>query len=152
MNRLWFSKKRNIFIALISMLTIVGVIATLTINTHIKDTLSNRVTILDTFEITKLWVIEDVRDYLSTTDSTWESNKRNSHFSNELKARLYGANYSKDSFIQATNVSIVDCQYTLDTETYMFFVSANVTIDNQTKELRFIVYVDNNMIYDIMSI
>lgn len=128
-------------------------VTTLIVNSNIKGVEESRDKRLDMYELTKQWVIQDIRDYILIQDEEgYKETKGKVHMTRELKDELFGNafNYSKHGGY--TSISFIDSQYTLEKDgKFIVYLLANVTKDNQTKEMNFLVFIHNNSIYDIVA-
>lgn len=145
--------KRVVIFSSLSFIIIMGVIiSTLVSNSKIRTVIATRDTRLDVYEATKLWVIDDMRTYLTISDEkSYTDVKRNVHMTPDLKNSLFKSDFSSFSPTGIKEVSFVDAQYSLDDKgNFMVYLLANVKGD-KTKELNFLVSVNNNKIYDVIA-
>lgn len=147
------SRSVKIFITFSFILGVIVLISSLILNNSIKEVLLQRDTRLDVYEFTKKWVEEDIISYLSIKDEeSYNFSKQNVHMSKELKSDLYGQGYDSFKFNNYSKISIVDSQYSLEKEgTIIIYLLVNVTKDSETRQLNFMVFVKNNIIYDIVA-
>lgn len=117
-----------------------------------------RTTQLDIYESTLVWVADDLKSYLTVKDETsWENAKANSHMTDEYKQKLYGSSFNYANFYHFKSVSLTDAQYTFadkdaDSTSFKLYVLATVIDENnKTKAINFIVFVQNNHIYNIVA-
>ncbi|HBG5344182.1 TPA: hypothetical protein KQG29_001546 [Clostridioides difficile] len=142
----------TIVIICISLLITLDIIHT---NKKIETVYSKRTTSLDKKERTKLWVIEDIRSFLSIKDTeSYLKTKSNSHFTDDLKYKLFGKEYDASKFFGADEVSIQESEYTIDSteQDEIYCVKAISKRDNKSSVHKYLVFVSNNYIYDIKAI
>lgn len=145
--------KRILIFVTVSFIILIGVlVATLVKNNKLREIKDNRINVLDTYELTKLWVIEDMRTYLSIKDDTsFYQAKDSVHFTSELKDILLGDKYNSENHAKLSNISVIDTQYTLgDSNKIVFYMLLNVKDGDKIKELNAMIFVANNMIYNIL--
>lgn len=138
----------------LSITLIIGVIIyTLFVNNSIKNVVEMRDMRLDIYEYTKLWVVEDVRDYvLIKNKETYTNAKDSVHMNNETLNDLFGSEYDSSRHVGYSKVSFVDAQYTLERDgRVIYYLTANVSKSGETKEINFMVFVSDNLIYDIIA-
>lgn len=147
------SRKVKIFSTLSIALIVGVVIYTLFVNNSVKSVLETRDMRLDFYEYTKMWVIEDVRAYiLIKNKETYNNAKDSVHMNKETIEDLFGAEYDSAKHVGYSKVSFVDAQYTLERDGVIkYYLTANVTKNGETKEIDFMVFVSNNIIYDIIA-
>lgn len=147
------NKKRLLFLTLVCFLLFLGLVLYTSLqNTKISDVLESRDTLLDLNERTKLWVIDEVRNFLLVKDTeSYSKAKSLSHMDSYMKYEFYGEVYNPLRYISADTVSIVDAQYTLETPNYsIYYVLAEITREEEVRQINFLVFVSNNLIYDIL--
>jgi hypothetical protein len=147
------TKKLKIFSILSITIILIVVITTIIINASIKNVIESRDTRLDTYEATKMWVIEDIRSYLLIRDkNSYIQSKQNMHMGSEVKSEIFGSEFEASNHQGYTNVSFLDAQYTLEKSgKVIYYLLADVTKGEETKQLNFMVFVSNNTIYDIVA-
>lgn len=123
-------------------------------NNVAKRLLESRNTSLDFHESTKQWVLDDLRLLLTIKDEdSYIKAKENMHLTKDLKISLFSTNYEsmKDNFLNADNVGFIDAQYTLINDRLVYYVLANIYQGEDVKPLNLLVYVDDNLISNIIA-
>lgn len=117
----------------------------------IKEVESKRLTVLDSKEVTKLWVVEDIRSLLQVKDErTYKIAKDSCHFTDDLKKSIYGNSFDGTKYFYGEEVSFIDAQYSLENDKYLLL--ANVKKGDKNYILNILVSLSNNLIYDISFI
>ncbi|MFA8998086.1 hypothetical protein ACEI87_10445 [Clostridioides difficile] len=150
--KLFLKRLVTIVIICTSLLVTLNIIYT---NKRIDDIYSKRTTSLDRKERTKLWVIEDIRSFLSVKDTeSYLKSKLNSHFTDDLKYKIYGTEYDASKFFEADEVSIQEAEYTIDSTEHdeIYCVKAISKRDDKNYIHKYLVFVSDNYIYDIKAI
>lgn len=153
------SKKRTIikYTSILAVLALIGmVIVTVVLNKGAKDVLDSRETGLDSFESTKLWVLDDMREFLQIKDKEgYEVAKKEMamHLTTDMKNELFGSSFDSREFIGSSGVRFIDSQYSLDDKDgeYTIYLLCNVTVEEELKILNMVVSVKDNKVYDIIS-
>lgn len=151
---------KNIFLKRFFTIAIICIFLLVTLNIiytnkKIDAIYSKRTTSLDRKERTKLWVIEDIRSFLFIKDTeSYLKSKLNSHFTDDLKYKIYGKEYDASKFFGADEVSIQESEYTIDSTEHdeIYCVKAISKRDNKSSVHKYLVFVSNNYIYDIKAI
>lgn len=128
--------------------------ATLISNNNIKQLEDMRNKSLEGYEATKQWAMDDIRDYLSiNSEENFKEVSSRLHFSKELKQELLGMGYNAAIHQGYSDVAFVDAQYSLSEEdgSFIVYLLTNVTKSGETRELEFMVFINNNQIYDIIA-
>ena len=134
-------------VTLIVGLTIFSVINSNTI----KNIESDRLTVLDSKEVAKFSVVEDIRLFLMIKDEkSYMKAKAECYFTKEYKDSVFGNSYNGSKYFFADSVSFVDAQYSMEDD--KFFIVANASKNNEDYLLNIIVSVSNGLIYDISLI
>lgn len=148
------SIKGTKFWSILCIVFIIGVTGYTLYQNHLnKEILSQRNTTLDLGEYTKLWVIEDLRLLFSIKDEdTYGTAKQNMHLTNELRTKLLGNSYAsvKDTLINSDKVGFIDAQYTLLNDEKVYYVLADIYRGTDVYKLNILIYIDNNLISNIM--
>lgn len=148
-----FSFRLKVFIVISLTLSVGLFIYTLIVNSGIRDIENSRDTSLHVLEATKLWVVEDIRDYLLIRDKeTYDMAKSFVHMSSELKKELFGNSFEGFRLTDIQSVSFVDAQYSLDSEEDIkIYLLVNVERPEGVSQLNFVVSVKDNTIYDLLA-
>ncbi|MDM9944000.1 hypothetical protein [Clostridioides difficile] len=153
------AKNRSFFIRLLTIIilvvTFLGVLNITFLNKKINSIYSKRITTLDRKETTKLWVIEDIRSFLLITDeNSYIKAKKDSHFTDDLKYKIFGAKYDESKFYAAEEVSIQEAEYTLESSAKdeIYCIKAISKKEDKKYIHKYLVFVSNNYIYDIKVI
>lgn len=147
-----YSKKISIFLTLSFIFICLTLLGTLMINSSINQVISVRDTRLDLYEQTKIWVMDDVRSYLTLDEKTYTTTKDSMHTTEEYKTKLFGSNFLRSHFPSADSVSFFDVQYTTDSvNDITYYLSCDVRTGDIVKRIQLLVFVGNNMIYNILA-
>lgn len=154
-NRKPLNKRLKGLVFVLVILTGLTIFATTYTNREIQKLDESRLTQLDMYEVTKLAVIEDIRTYLTIkTEKDYLFAKQNMNLHSELKRDLFGSGFDPINFYGASEVYVVDVQYTFQDNKGItkYYLILNVTKGNQTKQLELLVFVQNNQIFDILTL
>lgn len=147
------SKSTRIW-SIICIIFLVGATSYTLYQNHLnKEILSQRDTTLDLGEYTKLWVIEDLKLLFSIKDdNTYKTAKQNMHLTDELRTKLLSNSYDsiKDTLVNADKVGFIDAQYTLINDKSVYYVLADIYRGTEIYSLNALIYVDNNLISNII--
>lgn len=146
------SKKLKWFTAIGSLLLVVVMGYTLYVNASVKSVESGRDARLDLYESTKSGIISDMRAFLTIKNkSDYDLVRKDIHFTPELKDELLGSSYNP-SLASYDSVQVLDIQYSLlDKDgANRYNMIATLTNKGVKKTLTFILFVENNKIYDIL--
>jgi hypothetical protein len=147
------SKKLKIFIGVTFLVCVVLLVNGLVTNSVIKDRESQRDVTLAKHENDKLLVMEAIRNFLLVKDEeSFTFARANSGMTADLKGKIFGTKYNSSSFYNASSVSFIDNQYSIeDADGFVVYLLANVTKGEVTKQLNLVVFSKNGTIYDIIA-
>ncbi|EQF29692.1 hypothetical protein QEW_4639 [Clostridioides difficile CD160] len=152
-------KKKSFFIRLLTIIIIIisflSVLNITFLNKRINSIYNKRITTLDRKETTKLWVIEDIRSFLLIKDeNSYIKAKKDSHFTDDLKYKIFGTQYDESKFYAAEEVSIQEAEYTLESSAKdeIYCIKAISKKEDKKHIHKYLVFVSNNYIYDIKVI
>lgn len=145
------NKKVTIFTIILFCVALISLVSVLIMNKGYQNIEESRDTRLMLYEVQKMWVLEEVSNYLRVKDQdSFRESALASRLEPWLKDVVYGTSYVRTNFFRADAVSFVDAQYSFveDGEVVHYVVAEARKLDlNYT--LHFLVYTKDNMITDL---
>lgn len=149
----------KLFAIIGSVITLVFILMIVINGKQVEKINNSRITTLDMYERSNIWITDDLILYLSIKDeASWKKFREESHLTQEFKDKLVGTEFNYSYFPEKESIEIKDMQYTFveDKEKptdYKVYALASYKDKESGKVVvtNYIFYMSNNHIYNMLA-